>query len=77
MWTSEYDMYRRDNETFAARLKKAGKLAELGQMPGVMHGYQMYNFHTPETKAFYVQEKLAFKHLVEMWENKEMIMVHW
>ena len=30
IWTSEFDTYRRDNETFANRLKKFGKLAELG-----------------------------------------------
>ena len=65
IWTSEYDFLRRDNETFAKRLKKLGKLAALGEMPGVGHGYQAFSFNEPENKEFYEQEKLAFKHLVE------------
>ena len=66
VWTSEFDMYRRDNEAFARRLKHLGRLAEFGQMPGVMHGYQSFNFELPETKQFYEEEKIAFQHLVEM-----------
>ena len=65
IWTSEFDMYRRDNETFALRLKKVGKLADISIMPGVMHGYQIHSFESAETQQFLKEEKLAFKMLVE------------
>ena len=65
IWTSEFDFLRRDNETFAKRLDKVGKLAALGEMPGVGHGYQAFSFKEPENIEFYEQEKLAFKHLVD------------
>ena len=64
IWTSEFDFLRRDNETFAARLKKVGKLAALGQMPGVGHGYQTTGFKAPEVKKYYEQEREAFYYLV-------------
>ena len=44
IWTSEFDMYRRDNEKFGQRLKSHGKLAEISKMPGVMHGYHVHGY---------------------------------
>ena len=44
IWTSEYDIYKRDNEKFAERLKREGKLQDISIMPGVMHGYHCHNF---------------------------------
>lgn len=64
VWTSEFDMYRRDSVGFAMRGKACGKLLELGNMPGLNHGYQMTNFDSAETKEFYVQEALAFNAFV-------------
>ena len=67
VWTSEFDFLRRDNEVFAARLKAVGKLAEMSEMPGVFHGYHQMGDPTTnqEVGYFYVEEKLAFTHLVE------------
>ena len=39
VWTSEFDFLRRDNEAFAKRLQSVGKLAAMGEMPGVSHDY--------------------------------------
>ena len=64
VWTSEFDIFRKDNEKFAARLKSVGKLAETGNMPGVTHAYMLSNFDKPETKQFLEEEKLAFNYLV-------------
>lgn len=44
IWTSEYDLLRRDNEVFAEKLKAVGKLAEISHMPGATHGYHLSNF---------------------------------
>ena len=65
VWTSEFDFLRRDNEIFAERLKKAGKLAEFGMMPGVTHGYHGQNMTSQENIWFHEEEKLAFKSLVD------------
>ena len=58
-------MLRRDNEAFAARLKQWGKLEEISVMPSCMHGYMVYDFNVEYTKQFMVEEKQAFKCLVE------------
>lgn len=60
IWTSEFDFYRRDNIKMGDRAKKVGKLLDISDMPGVIHGYQLMNFHTDETKWFYEEEKQAF-----------------
>ena len=60
VWTSEYDMYQRDCLDLAKRGRSCGKLLDFSNMPGVNHGYQMFNFDSTETKAFYIEEKLAF-----------------
>ena len=60
VWTSEFDMLRRDNEKFAKRLQKVGKLVDIAIMPGVMHGYHNFNFASQENKWFYEEEKMAF-----------------
>lgn len=50
IWTSEFDMYRRDCLEFAKRGRKFDKLLDIGDMPGVNHGYQGMNFDSKETK---------------------------
>lgn len=50
IWTSEFDFLRRDNELFANRLRKVGKLVDISLMPGTMHGYQLMNYGSAETK---------------------------
>jgi len=39
VWTSEFDGMRRDNLKIAERGKAVGKLLDLSNMPGVLHGY--------------------------------------
>jgi len=39
IWTSEFDFLRRDNLKMAARGKAAGKLLDISDMPGSVHGY--------------------------------------
>ena len=39
IWTAEFDFLRKDAEKFAERAKNAGKLVDIGIMPGVGHGY--------------------------------------
>ena len=41
VWTSEFDEYRRDSVKLAERGKACGKLLDLSDMPGVMHGYHV------------------------------------
>lgn len=60
IWTSEFDFYRRDNIELARRGKACGKLLDISDMPGVVHGYQLNNFAVDETKWFYEEEKMAF-----------------
>lgn len=61
IWTSEFDFYRRDNLKMAERGKKVGKLLDISDMPGVMHGYQCDNFDTDqETKWCLEEERMAF-----------------
>ena len=60
IWTSEFDFYRRDNLKMAERGKKAGKLLDIGDMPGTQHGYQCLNYDTQEVQWFYEEEKQAF-----------------
>ena len=64
IWTSEFDFLRRDNETFAARLKGLGKLAAMSNMPGVTHGYHQME-ESQEVTWFQEEEKLAFTSLVD------------
>ena len=52
IWTSEFDMYRRDNEAFAQKLQKCGRLGELSVMPSCMHGYMMHAFKSEYTQNF-------------------------
>ena len=60
IWTSEFDILRRDNEKFAERLKKVKRFGGMGIMPGVMHNYHTHNFESTQTKKFLEEEKLAF-----------------
>ena len=60
IWTSEFDFLRRDNEKFAGRLQKVGRLVDISIMPGVGHAFQTYNFFSQENKWFYEEEKMAF-----------------
>ena len=39
VWTSEFDFYRRDNETYAKRLQSVARLIDISVMPGMSHGY--------------------------------------
>lgn len=57
VFTSEFDFLRRDNEKFADRLKKVGRLVDVSLMPGVMHGYQLMNYASVETKQCMMEEK--------------------
>ena len=50
IWTSEFDMYRRDCNDLAKRGRKFDKLLDISDMPGVNHGYQMMNFDSTATK---------------------------
>ena len=65
VFTSEFDFYRRDCLKYADRLKKAGKLIDISDMPGVIHGYNG-TFDSDECKWFYEQEKQVF----DMYINK-------
>lgn len=65
IWTSEYDMYRRDNELFAARLKEVGKLADISIMNSCIHGYMVHAFDSEYTQEYLREEKEAFEALVE------------
>jgi len=71
VWTSEFDFLRRDNEVLADRLKGLGRLAEVSNMPGVIHDY--HNSNDPETcaeaKYFFEEEKMAFEALVTNWDK--------
>jgi len=60
IWTSEFDFYRRDNRKLAERGKVCGKLLDISDMPGVMHGWMMTNYDEKETKWFFEEEKMAF-----------------
>ena len=64
IWTSEFDCLRRDNEEFAARLKKLGKLAEFSNMPAKTHAYMSFADGAKELFLFDIEERLAFEHLV-------------
>lgn len=64
IWTSEFDFLRRDNEQFAARLKKVGKLAEISIMPARTHAYMSLADGAKELYLFDLEERLAFDHLV-------------
>lgn len=39
IWTSEFDMYRRDCKDLAKRGRMFDKLLDISDMPGVNHGY--------------------------------------
>ena len=65
IWTSEYDMYRRDNEAFAEKLKQVGKLADISIMNSCMHGYMVHAYKSDYTKEYLREEKEAFQALVE------------
>lgn len=66
LFTAEYDFVGRDSDVFAERLKKVGRLAEYSRRPGTGHGYPQFSFKAPENILYMQEEKLAFKHLVEM-----------
>ena len=65
VFTSEFDFIRRDNEAFAERLRKVGKLAEVSVMPGALHCYQHHDLTSNQTIWFLEEEKQAFKTLVD------------
>lgn len=44
IWTSEFDMYRRDCLDLAKRGRMYKKLLDISEMPGVNHGYHLMNF---------------------------------
>ena len=60
IWTSEFDMYRRDNEAFAAKLKSVGKLAGISIMNSCMHGYMVHAYGSEYTQEYLKEEKEAF-----------------
>ena len=60
MFTSEFDIFRRDNLRYAERLKAVGKLIDVSDMPGVTHAYQTIDYDIQETTWFYEEEKMVF-----------------
>ena len=54
IFTGEFDFCRRDATQFAEKLKAAGKLLGLQDMPGVTHGYE---FHESLDEAKWNQEE--------------------
>ena len=56
VWTCEFDMYKRDNLAYADKLKQAGKLLGLSNMPGVTQNYHLTYLNAQESKWFFEEE---------------------
>ena len=50
VFTQEFDFLRRDNEVFAERLRKVGKLVDIQVMPGCTHAMMGSGPNTQEMK---------------------------
>ena len=46
IWTSEFDVYRKDCIDLAERGKKWNKTLDVSDMPGANHGYHLLNFNS-------------------------------